>query len=187
MMKALGIVGSPRKGGNTEQYVQYTLKIIGEEGIETELLCLAGKDIHPCTACMLCRGKEECSIDDDLIPIYWKMKEAEAIIIASPVYLQSCTALTRVFLERTGYISLQNGRVFAGKVGAPLVVARRSAQSLTFSQMLLWFNGQRFFIPGTMATAFGREKGEVLKDEEGMNSARDLGRNVAFLMKKLQA
>jgi multimeric flavodoxin WrbA len=185
-MKTLAIVGSPRKGGNTEQYTQHTLKAIAEEGIETEMVSLAGKDIRPCTACMACRGTENCPIDDDLMPIYRKMKEADAIVIASPVYFQDSSALTRAFLERCGYISLQNGRAFAGKVGGPLVVARRSALSLTFAEMVLWFVGQRFFIPGTMAFAFGRDKGDVLKDEEGMTAARDFGKGVAFLLKKLK-
>ena len=186
-MKALGIVGSPRKGGNTELLMAHTLKAIAEEGIETELLSLAGKDIRYCTACMACRGTEKCSIDDDLMPIYTNMKEADAIIFGSPVYFQGATGLTRAFLERSGYISLQNGRVFAGKVGGPLVVTRRTAMSLTFAQMLLWFCGQRFVIPGAMGTAFGRDKGDVLKDEEGMTNARDFGKGVAFVLKKLRA
>ncbi len=185
-MKALGIVGSPRKGGNTEQYMQHTLKIITEEGIETELISLAGKDIRPCNACILCRGSEKCPIDDDLMPIYRKMKVADAIIIGSPVYFQCSNSLTRAFLERSGYISVQNGRVFAGKVGGPLVVTARTAMSLTYAQMLLWFSSQRFFIPGSIATAFGRDKGEVLKDQEGVNRARDFGKGLAFLLKKLK-
>jgi multimeric flavodoxin WrbA len=186
-MKALGIVGSPRKGGNTEQYMQHTLKVIAEEGIETELISLAGKDIRPCTSCFTCREGEKCSIDDDLMPIYQKMKEADAIIIGSPVYFQGSNALTRAFLERSGFIALQNGRPFAGKVGGPLVVTRRSAASLAFAQTLLWFSGQRMFIPGALATAFGRDKGDVVKDEEGMNAAKDFGKGVAFLLKKLKA
>lgn len=186
-MKALGIVGSPRKGGNTEQYIRHALRAISEEGIETELISLGGKDIRPCTACMACRETEKCTIDDDLMPIYNKMKEADAIIIGSPVYFQGSSALARAFLERIGFISIHNGRVFAGKVGGPLVVTRRSAASFTFAQMLLWFSGQRFFIPGALATAFGREKGEVLNDSEGMNNARDFGKGVAFLLKKIKA
>jgi multimeric flavodoxin WrbA len=67
-MKALGIVGSPRRGGNTELYVGHTLGTIAAEGIETELVSLAGKDIRPCTACMACRGTDKCIIDDDLMP-----------------------------------------------------------------------------------------------------------------------
>ncbi len=186
-MKALGIVGSPRKGGNTESLMKYTLEVIAKQGIETELLSLAGKDIRPCTACMACRDEEKCPIDDDVFPIYLKMKEADAIIIGSPVYFQGASGLVRAFIERVGYISNQRGRIFAGKVGGPLVVTRRSGMSLTYAQLLLWFTGQRFFIPGSTTAAIGRDKGDVLKDKEGMGRALDFGEGVAFLLKKLYA
>lgn len=185
-MKALGIVGSPRKGGNTELLMKHTLRVISEEGIETELLCLAGKDIRPCTACMACRKEETCPINDDVLPIYLKMKEADAIIIGSPVYFHGSSSQVRGLMERAGYISNQRGRVFAGKIGGPLVVARRSAMSLVYAQMLLWFASQRFFIPGALGIAIGRDKGDVLKDEEGMNNALYFGKGVAFLLKKIK-
>jgi multimeric flavodoxin WrbA len=184
-MKALGIVGSHRTGGNTEQLMSIVLETIAEENIEVELLSLAGKDIRSCTACMACKGKEVCSIDDDLFPIYLKMKEADAVIIGSPVYFQGPTALVRALIERAGYISNQNGLVFTGKVGAPLVVTRRSGMSLSYAQLLLWFTGQRFFIPGSTGIAIGREKGEVLKDEEGVRIASEFGKRTAFLLRKL--
>ena len=84
-MKAIGIVGSPRKNGNTETLTSHTLKAIAEEGIDTELIRLAGLDIKPCTGCMKCKDKEDCPIKDDLLPVYNKMKEADIIILASPV------------------------------------------------------------------------------------------------------
>ena len=92
-MKAIGVVGSPRKGGNTEILTKHTLEAIKEEGLTTELIKLAGLDIRPCNACMVCRDEERCPIDDDLFPLYTKMKEADAIILASPVYFGSATAL----------------------------------------------------------------------------------------------
>jgi multimeric flavodoxin WrbA len=184
-MKALGIVGSPRNGGNTEQLMNLVLTTIAEQDIDTELLTLAGKDIRPCTACMACKGVEKCSIDDDLFPIYLKMKEADAIIIGTPVYFQGPSALVRAFIERTGYISALNGRVFKGKVGGPLVVARRSGLAETYSQLLLWYSGQRFIMPGSYNIAIGRDKGEVLKDEEGVKVAQEFGKAVALLLKKL--
>ncbi len=100
MMKAVGIVGSPRKNGNTEMLTEHTLKAIAEEGLDTELIRLAGLDIRPCTACMVCRDEERCLIDDDLFPLYAKMKEADAIILASPVYFGSATALLKALMER---------------------------------------------------------------------------------------
>ena len=187
-MKAVGIVGSPRKNGNTEILTKHTLQAIKEEGLDTELIRLAGLDIRPCDACMVCRDEERCPINDDLFPLYTKIKEAEAIILASPVYYGSATALLKAFMERTGYIG-QRRKVFAGKVGGPLVVARRAGQNFTFAQIMYWFHILGFFMPGSTYwnIAFGREKGEVREDEEGMTTAWNFGKNIALLVKKLKA
>lgn len=186
-MKAIGIVGSPRENGNTEILTKHTLKAIEEEGLDTELIRLAGLDIRPCDACMACRKEERCPIDDDLFPIYTKMKEAEAIILASPVYFGSATAQMKALMDRAGYIALR-GRVFAGKVGGPLVVARRAGQNFTFAQIMYWFHILGFFMPGSTYwnIAFGREKGEVSEDEEGLRTAWNFGKNIALLVKKLK-
>ena len=188
-MKAIGIVGSPRKGGNTEMLTKHTLKAVEEEGLDTELIRLAGLDIKPCNACMVCRREERCPIDDDLFSLYIKMKEAEAIILASPVYFGSATALLKALMERAGYISYQNGRTFTGKVGGPLVVARRAGQNFTFAQIMYWFHALGFFMPGSTYwnIAFGPKKGEVEEDVEGLRTAWNFGKNVAFLVKKLKA
>jgi multimeric flavodoxin WrbA len=184
-MKAIGIVGSPRKGGNTEILTRHTLKAITEEGLDTELIRLSGLDIRPCNACMACAEEEQCPIDDDLFPIYKKMKKAEAIILASPVYFGSATALLKALMERTGYISGFSGGVFKGKVGGPLVVARRAGQNFTLAQLIFWFHIQGFFMPGSTYwnIAFGGGKGDVKNDEEGLATAWRFGKNVAFLMK----
>jgi len=104
------------------------------------------------------------------------------------VYFGSATALLKAFMERTGYIGLRR-RVFAGKVGGPLVVARRAGQNFTFAQIMYWFHILQFFVPGSTYwnIAFGREKGEVREDEEGMTTAWNFGKNIAFLVKKLKA
>ena len=186
-MKAIGIVGSPRKNGNTEILTRHTLKAIEEEGLDTELITLAGLDIRPCNACGVCIDEERCSIDDDFLPLYNKMKEADAIILASPVYYGSATALLKALMERTGYLGGRR-RVFAGKVGGPLVVARRAGQNFTFAQIMYWFHILGFFVPGSTYwnIALGREKGEVEKDEEGMTTAWNFGKNIALLVKKLR-
>lgn len=187
-MKAIGIVGSPRKNGNTEIITRHTLKAIEEEGIETELITLAGLSIQGCTACMACAKQEGCPIEDDVLPIYHKMKAADGIILASPVYYGSATALIKALMERTGYIGRSQGRVWAGKVGGPLVVARRAGQNFTFAQMTLWYQILGFYIPGSTYwnVAFGREKGEVERDEEGLRTAWNFGKNMALLIKKLR-
>jgi multimeric flavodoxin WrbA len=183
-MKVIGIVGSPRKGGNTEILTAHTLKAIADEGLETELISLSGKNIQPCDACRVCAKEERCPIKDDLFPIYLKMKDAEGIILASPVYYGSATSLIKALMERTGQIGREK---FKGKVGGPLVVARRAGQNFTVAQLTFWFEILGMVVPGSTYwnIAFGREKGDVIKDEEGMRTAWNFGKNVAMVMKKL--
>ena len=188
-MKAIAIVGSPRQNGNTEILSRHALKAIEEEGVDTELIRLADLDIKPCTACMVCKSEESCPIDDDLWPIYTRMKEADAIILASPVYFGSATAQIKALMDRAGYIAYGKGWVFGGVVGGPLVVARRAGKNFTAAQLTYWFHILGFFMPGSTYwnVAFGREKGEVEQDEEGMRTAWNFGKNIAFLVKKLKA
>ena len=187
-MKVIGIVGSPRINGNTEIFTAHTLKAIAEEGIGTELIRLAGLDIKTCTACGVCLKEERCSIVDDMFPIYLKMKEADGIILASPVYYGSATALIKAFIERAGYVSRHNGEPFTGKVGGPLVIARRAGHNFTMAQLTMWFQILGLVVPGSTYwnVAFGREKGEVINDEEGMRTAWNFGKNVAHVVKKLK-
>jgi multimeric flavodoxin WrbA len=186
-VKVIGIVGSPRKNGNTELLTKHTLKAISEEGLRTELIRLAGLEIKPCMACMACKKQEICSIEDDLFPIYLKMKKAQGIILASPVYFGSATALIKALMERVGYIARWNGEPFHGKVGGPLVVARRAGRTFTIAQLTHWFQILGFFIPGSTYwnVAIGEKKGEVEQDKEGLETAWNFGKNMAFLIKKL--
>jgi multimeric flavodoxin WrbA len=185
-VKAVGIVGSPRKSGNTEILTAHCLKAIAEEGIKTELIRLAGMDISGCTACDYCfEHPGECSVKDDLQPIVKKMIAADIIIIGSPVYYGSATALMKGLLERAGFASRGS---YKGKVGGPLVVARRAGQNFTFAELLFWFHINGMINPGSIYwnVAFGREKGEVEKDEEGMRIVWEFGKNCARVAKKLK-
>ncbi len=186
-MKVIGIVGSPRKNGNTELLTAHTMRAIEEEGLDTELIRLAGLDIKCCDACMVCKDEERCPIEDDVFPIYLKMKEADGIVLASPVYFGSATAQIKALMDRVGYMSGPHGRPFAGKVGGALVVARRAGKNFTFAQLTYWFQILGFFIPGSTYwnVAIGRDKGTVEDDEEGLRTAWNFGKNVAFLIKKL--
>ncbi len=111
-----------------------------------------------------------------MFPIYLKMKESDGIILASPVYYGSATALIKALIERAGYLSRWNGEPFRGKVGGPLVVARRAGKNFTFAQLTLWFQILGFFIPGSSYwnVAIGREKGEVEHDEERAQNGLEL-------------
>ena len=188
-MKALGIVGSPRKGGNTEYATNLALQTLAKEGIETELVTLAGKTIMPCIACGACASSETCSHKDDFMPIYWKMREADAIILATPVYMSSATALIKGLMERAGLISRSNGRPFKGKAGGPIVVGRRGGHNFTFAQMNYWYQILEFYMTGASywTMALGKAIGEVENDAEGKETIVSFAENLAYLMKKLYA
>ncbi|MFC2063114.1 flavodoxin family protein [Chloroflexota bacterium] len=187
-MSTLAIVGSPRKNGNTEILTKHTLKAIQDEGLDTELVSLYEYEIKGCTACDLCKKEERCPIKDDLFPIYNKMKQADAIIFASPVYFGSVTPEIKAVMDRAGYIAVNNGRPFERKVGGPLVVAERGGHNFTIAQIAYWFYYQGCIIPGSTDwnMAFGSKKGEVMKDKVGLETAWNFGKNVAFLVKKLK-
>jgi multimeric flavodoxin WrbA len=118
------------------------------------------------------------------------MREADGIILASPVYFGSATALIKAFIERAGYISRGNGEPFRGKIGGPLVVARRAGHNFTLAQLTLWFQILGIMvIPGSKYwnIAFGKEKGDVTSDEEGMETAWNFGKNIASTLQKLKS
>jgi multimeric flavodoxin WrbA len=187
VVKVLGIVGSPRIGGNTEQLTQEALRIIAEKGIDTELVRLAEKTVLPCTACGACESEETCSLDDDLMPMYNRLKEAHGIILASPVYFGSATPQLKAFMDRAGYISYNNGYTLARKVGGPLVVAGRNGGNFTNAQLIMWFMILGMIVPGSndWNTAFGSEPGEIWEDTSGIDTVRGFAESLAWLVKKL--
>jgi multimeric flavodoxin WrbA len=187
VVKVLGIVGSPRIGGNTEQLTQEALRVVGDNGIDTELVRLAEKSILPCTGCGVCESEEICPLDDDLLPLYHRLKEAHGIILASPVYFGSASPQLKAFMDRAGYISYNNGYTLARKVGGPLVVAGRNGGNFTNSQLILWFMILGMIVPGSndWNTAFGSSAGEIWDDSSGIDTARVFAENLAWLVKKL--
>jgi multimeric flavodoxin WrbA len=186
-MKVLGIVGSPRIRGNTEQLTEEALRILREQGIQTELVRLAEKKILPCTACGVCEGKETCALDDDLLPLYHRVKDADGLILASPVFFGSATPRLKAFMDRAGYISYNNGFTFARKAGGPLVVAGRNGGNFTNTQLILWFMILGMIVPGSTDwnTAFGSSPGDIWKDTGGIDAVRNFAGNLAWLLKKL--
>lgn len=181
-MKILGIVGSPRREGNTEIVVKEALKVCKEEGLETELITLADKMIIPCTECMYCKIEKTCSNQEDyFMPIFEKMKEAEGIILSSPVFFGSATPQIKALIDRAGYLGIAAGRPFERKVGGALAVARRAGQNFTFSQLLYFFLYHGMIVPGSTYwnIAFSKEPGEVENDQVGLQTARNFAKTCA--------
>ena len=189
-MKVLGISGSPRAGGNTDLLVQTALEELAGEGIETEFLSLADRPVKPCTGCLGCAtAKEICCVQEDpaFEGIVERFLAADGILVGSPVYFGSATPQTMSLLDRVGYVSRQNNNFLRRKVGAAVAVGRRAGQNFTFAQLNFFFLISEMIVPGSTYwnVAFGRGKGEVAADTEGIETVKTLARNMAWLMKKL--
>jgi len=189
-MKVLGISGSPRPKGNTEIAVRTALDVLAGEGLETEFFSLAGRDIKPCCACGGCGKTDEprCVQDDPAFEgIVEKFMEADGILIGSPVYFGSATPNIMAMLDRVGYVARHNESFLRRKVGAAIAVARRAGQNFTFAQLNYFFLISEMIVPGSTYwnIAFGRNKGEILDDTEGLDTIKTLAGNMAWLMKKL--
>ena len=190
-IKVIGVSGSPRKKGNTDFLIQLALDEIRKEGIDTEMITLANKTINPCNACMACKkDKNRCVIEDDFEPIFLKMREADGLILGTPVYFGSATPNIKSFMDRMGYVCRQGENFFYRKVGAPIVVARRAGQNFTLAQLTFFFLPLGMVvIPGSpyWTFGFGRDIGEVQKDSEALESITNLGRNTGWLLRKINS
>jgi multimeric flavodoxin WrbA len=180
-MKIIGISGSPRVGSNTDLILQEALTAAKEEGANVKLIRISNYRLQPCNACGTCFSTKKCVIDDDGEKIYQEILNADGVILGSPSYFQGVTAQMKIFIDRIGYLSLARGRKdFAEKVGGVIAVARRSGVANTCNQMIIFLTALRMIIPsGGRAFAIGRDKGEVAKDKEGMESAMYLGKMIA--------
>ena len=184
-MKVLGIVSSPRKGGNTEILVEEALAAAREAGAQTELVSVAGKNIAPCDGCSSCHQTSICHIKDDMQSIYQQLESADAIIFGSPVYFGSVSAQAKAIMDRTFlYLEApQKLRRLRGKVAAPILAVRRVGAGQTRNLLYGYFIGQGM-IPVRGAIGYGREKGEVREGVGGtpalsaLEEARAIGRNV---------
>jgi multimeric flavodoxin WrbA len=190
-MKVVAFNGSARKDGNTAILIRRVLKVLEEEGIETELIQLAGEPIHGCNACRTCyeTKNERCVIDDDRVNEYvQKMKAADGIILGSPTYFSMMSSEMKALIDRTGYVARANKHLFKRKVGAAVVAVRRAGGMPTFDAINHFFLVNQMIVPGSSYwnVGIGNKKGEVEKDEEGMKTMDDLGRNMAWLLKKLK-
>ena len=189
-MKAIGIVGSPRKTGNTAFLVKEALNIIQSEGIETELIHLGGKVIQPCNGCLMCKKEKKCILEgDDFDAVFEAMKIADGIILGSPVYFGSATSQLTSLLDRAAYVQRQTGEYFSGKIGAPIVVARRAGHNFTFAQLLLWYCINDMIVVGStywnIAMAGSAGKKDIQQDTEGIDTVRHFAQTMSSVMKKL--
>lgn len=189
-MKVVAFNGSPKKAGNTAMLIRTVLSELEKEGIETELVQLGGRNVRGCTACMKCFEKQDkhCAVDnDDLNGMIDRMVEADGIIIGSPTYFANVNAEVKALIDRAGMVAIANGRMLRRKVGAAVVAVRRAGSTDAFDAINKLFFINQMIVPGSIYwnVGFGRGPEEVKDDDEGMNTMRILGENMAWLLKKL--
>ena len=185
-MRVIGFNGSPRKDGNTFILINYVLGELLKEGIETELVQLSEKEIHGCIACYKCFENKDkrCAVKTDAANEYIeKIINADGIVLGSPVYFIDITPEMKALIDRAGFVSLANGRMYANKVGATVAAFRRSGAMHAVDSMNHFLLSQQIFIVGR-AVGVGREKGEAEKDEEGVQLSKSLGQRMGWLLKK---
>ena len=189
-MKVLAINSSARKDGNTALLINTVFEELKKEGIETEMVQLAGKMIEPCKACWACGGRKNCVHKKDLFQeIYEKMTQADGILLGSPVYTANISANMQAFLERASVVAdmNRNENLLRHKVGAAVTAARRGGALNALDAMNHFFMLQDMFIVGSSywPIAYGRMPGEVKEDQEGIETMKNLGQNMAYLLKAL--
>ncbi len=153
---------------------------------------LAGETIHGCIACYKCfKNKDRrCSVKKDILnDLIEQMEAADGILLGSPTYFSDVTSNMRALIERVGFVGRANDYMLKRKVGAGVVAVRRAGGIRAFDSINLFLHYMQMVMPGSSYwnIGVGRDPGDVQKDAEGIQTMRDLGRNMAWLMKKLCA
>jgi multimeric flavodoxin WrbA len=188
-MKVVAFNGSPRRKGNTSILIYEMFRIFEQNGIETEMIQLGNKPVHGCTACGKCKEMQDgkCHIKNDhLNYCIKKMVEADGIIIGSPVYFSDVTPEVKALIDVAGYVTRANNYLLKRKIGAGIIAVRRGGALHTFGSINNFFLISQMIVPGSSYWNFaiGRNPGDVLNDEEGIQTIQTLAENMAWLMKK---
>ncbi|MEI6055737.1 MAG: flavodoxin family protein [Lentisphaerota bacterium] len=190
-MKVIAYNGSPRKNGNTSILIQTVFKQLNKEGIETEEINIGLKNYKGCIGCMKCAElkNSKCIIaTDDLNSQIEKIKEADGLILGSPIYCANVSGQMKTFIDRVSMVSAVNGDLFARKPGAAVLAVRRAGAVQGLNTINAFFTIGQMLIVGTTYwnMGFGMQEGEVFKDEEGLQTMTNLGKNMAWLLKCLE-
>ena len=191
-MKVVAFNGSARRGGNTAILLGHVLGELQKEGIETELVEMSGEEIHGCLACRKCSVRQDrhCSQSGDVGNQYIdKMVAADGIVLGSPVYVTDIAPNLKALIDRACLVTRANGSLLRRKVGAAVVAVRRAGAIHALDSLDHFFLINEMIIPGSSYwnIGIGRDIGDVEKDEEGIQTMKTLGQNMAWLLKRTVA
>lgn len=185
-MKVLLINGSPNAKGCTFTALSEVSRVLQECGIETEIAQIGNKAVRGCIGCGGCREKKRCVFQDDITnEMIEKMEKADGLIIGSPVYFASPNGNLISMLDRFFYA----GDCFAHKPAAAVVSARRAGTTVTLDDLNKYFGIRQ--MPVVSSTYWNMVHGncpeDVMQDEEGLQTMRNLGRNMAWMLKCIES
>ena len=185
-MKALLINGSPHAKGCTYTAPSELKHTLEAEGIETELIHVGNQDVRGCIACGQCRKLGKCVFDDVVNEVASKLAEADAFVIGAPVYYSSPAGGAISFMDRLFFSTFNVDKTM--KVGAAVVTCRRGGNTASFDVLNKYFSISGMPIASSQYwnMVYGGSAEEVLKDAEGLQTMRTLGRNMAFMIKSIQ-
>ena len=187
-MKVVGFNGSARKKGNTACSLNTVFAELEKAGIETEMILVGKEKIQGCIACHGCvkNQNEACSFKDDPVNEWiQKIKEADGILLGSPVHFAGVAGTMKSFLDRAFFVSSVNGGLFRHKVGAAISAVRRSGGISTVETLNHYINYSEMIMPSSnyWNVAHGLTPGEMEQDGEGKQIMAVLGKNMAWIMK----
>lgn len=191
-MRVIAINGSARKNGNTAILIKEVFSVLEEENINCELIQLAGEKINGCNACNQCYKLKDntCFQKDDIInDCIKKMMQADAILLGSPTYFSNVTAEMKALIDRAGRVGRANGNAFRHKIGAAIIAVRRAGGIHAFNAINHFFLIEEMIVPGSTYwnTGIGNDIGDVKSDDEGLENMRNLGENIAWLLKQIHS
>ena len=185
-MKVLLVNGSPHKNGCTYTALKEVADTLGKNGIESEIIWLGTNEIAGCIGCGVCAREGACFREDVVRDFIAKAEKADGYIFGSPVHYAAASGTITSFMDRAFY---SGGKVMAGKPGAVVVSCRRGGASAAFDQLNKYFtiNGMPIVSSQYWNQVHGSTPEDVRKDEEGMQTMRTLGNNMAWLLKCIEA
>ncbi len=185
-MKALAINGSPNEHGCTYTALHEIERTLSDRGVETELLYLGKKPVAGCIACMSCRKTKRCAFDDQVKDVLDRLDEFDAIIVGSPVYFAGPTGQVCAFLDRLFFCGETR---MAGKLAAAVVSCRRGGASAAFDRLNKYFTIANMQVVGSQYwnQVHGYTPDDVRRDEEGLQTMRTLGQNMAWQLQNIEA
>ena len=184
-MKVLILNGSPRVNGCTARALEEVSKTLNEEGIETETINVGNKDIRGCIACNSCSKTGKCVFNDIVNDIAVKFENVDGIIIGSPVYYAGSNGTIISLLDRLFYSTHFDKTM---KVGACVLSSRRAGSTSAIDEINKYFTICNMPIVSSSYwnEVHGFTASDVEKDKEGLQTMRNLGRNMAFMIKAIK-